>query len=196
MTLSYVMHLILSVARYAVLITFAAAVVAAVGTWLLRTRRVSPLSGVGRVLKSVSEPVVKPVELRLVRAGGNPVHAAWWLVIGVAIAGLLFLFVLEWTLEIVGALLFAVRHGPGAVVAFLVELTYKVLVVALFARVIGSWIGQFRYSRWLRPAYTLTDWLVDPIRRMVPPLSGLDLSPLWAWLVLLLVKSFVVNVIL
>lgn len=190
------MHQLLTFVRYAVLITFAAAVVAALGSWLLRTRRISPFSGLGRVLRRVSEPVVAPVESRLVRAGGNPVHAAWWLVIGVAIGGLLLLAALEWTLETAGALFYAVRHGPRAILSFLVQLAYKVLVVALVARVIGSWLGQFRYSRWLRPAYALTDWLVDPIRRMMPPVGGLDLSPLVAWLVLWLVKSFVVNVVL
>ncbi|MGH7644985.1 MAG: YggT family protein, partial [Gemmatimonadales bacterium] len=181
------MHQLLTLARAAVLIAFGAAVAAAVGSWLLRTRRISPLSGIGRALRSVSQPVVAPVERRLVRAGGNPVHAAWWLVIGVAITGLVLLFALEWTIETVSAFFFAVRHGPGAILGFLVQLAYKVLVVALFARVIGSWIGQFRYSRWLRPAYALTDWVVDPIRRMMPPVGGMDLSPLVAWLVLWLV---------
>ncbi len=196
MTLSYAMHEILSVARSAVLVVFGGAVVAALGSWLLRTRRVSPLSWAGRVVRSLSEPVVAPVERRLVRAGGNPAHAAWWLVIAVAISGLLLLLALEWTVETISAFVFAVRHGPGAILAFLVELAYKVLVAALLARVIGSWIGRFRYSRWLRPAYALTDWVIDPIRRVMPLVGGWDLSPLVAWFVLWLLKSFVVNVVL
>jgi YggT family protein len=196
MTLSYAMHEFLGVARAAVLVVFGGAVAAALGSWLLRTRRVSPSSGAGRVLRSLSEPVVAPVERRLVRAGGNPAHAAWWLVIAAAIAGLVLLFVLEWTTETIGTFVFAVRAGPGDLIAFLVQLAYRLLVLALLARVIGSWIGQFRYSRWLRPAYVLTDWLVDPIRRVMPPVGGLDLSPLVAWFVLWLLKSFVVNVVL
>jgi YggT family protein len=55
--------------------------------------------------------------------------------------------------------------------------------------VIAGWFGLFRYSRWIRPAYILTDWIVQPIRRIVPPLGSLDMSPIVAWLALMLLRS-------
>jgi YggT family protein len=36
----------------------------------------------------------------------------------------------------------------------------------------------------MRPVYALTDWLVEPIRRVVPPLGMFDLSPFVALIVL------------
>jgi len=54
--------------------------------------------------------------------------------------------------------------------------------------VIASWFGLFRYSRWIRPAYILTDWIVEPLRRVVPPLGTMDVSPLVAWLGLYLIR--------
>src|SRR5437899_3163904 len=88
------------------------------------------------------------------------------------------------------------RRGPRAVLAFLIGALYSVLFAALLLRVIGSWFGLFRYSRWMRPAYALTDWLVEPIRRLLPPMGALDWSPLVAWLVLWLLKQLLLNVVL
>ncbi len=76
-----------------------------------------------------------------------------------------------------------------------IVLAYDVLFIALLARVIGSWLGMFRYSRWMRPAYALTDWLVGPISRVLPPMGMLDWSPLAAWLVLWLLRQFLLSVI-
>jgi len=56
-------------------------------------------------------------------------------------------------------------------VQLIVDLAYRILFAALIVRVIAAWFGMFRYSRWIRPAYILTDWMVEPIRRVVPPLG-------------------------
>jgi len=160
-----------------------AALVALAG-WLVRTRRVSPFGGVGRTLRSVTDPVLRPVETRLVRLGGNPVHAGWWLVVLVAVAGVLLLSLIDWIVRTAHWFYAAATGGPGALFAFLVVAAYNVLVIALVVRVVASWLGWFRYSRWIRPAYALTDWLVEPIRRLLPPAGPIEFSPLVAWLVL------------
>src|SRR2546428_8521750 len=73
----YDVHTILRILVFA---TFCLAALVALAGWLVRTRRVSPFGGLGRTLRSVTDPVLRPVEARLVRLGGNPVHAGWWLV--------------------------------------------------------------------------------------------------------------------
>ncbi len=97
------------VARYVVVAAFGLSVVVAFASWIVRTRRVSPFGALGRALRAGSEPLIRPVETRLVRAGGNPVHAGWWLVVGVAAAGVLLLSLLNW---LIGAL-----YGAGAAFA-------------------------------------------------------------------------------
>src|SRR5258708_38816148 len=74
------------VARYVVVVAFGVSLVVALASWLVRTRRVSPFSALGRALRAGSEPLIRPVETRLVRAGGHPGHAGWWLVGGGAVA--------------------------------------------------------------------------------------------------------------
>src|SRR5438094_8200317 len=84
---------ILAVARYAVIGVFGVSLVVALASWLVRTQRVSPFGALGRALRAASEPLIRPVERRLVRAGGHPVHAGGWLVEGVAAGG-----VVPWSL--------------------------------------------------------------------------------------------------
>ncbi len=182
-------------ARYAVFAAFALSVLVASASWLVRTRRVSPFGALGRALRAASDPLIRPVETRLVRRGGNPVHAGWWLVMVVTIAGLVLLWLMEWVVGAFRWMLAGLTGGPRALLAFLIVAAYNILFVALLLRVLGSWFGVFRYSRWMRPAYALTDWLVEPIRRMLPPTGAIDWSPLVAWLALWVLKQLLLTVV-
>lgn len=175
--------------RYAVFGLVVLAALAALGSWLVRTRRVSPFGALGRTLRSVTDPVLRPVERRLVRMGGNPAHAGGWLIVITAIAGIVLLSLIGWLVTTFQGVRIAASGGPRATFALIIEILYRILMLALFVRVIAGWFGLFRYSRWIRPAYILTDWIVEPIRRIMPPLGSLDVSPIVAWLALMLLRS-------
>jgi YggT family protein len=178
----------LTVARYAVFVLFALTALAALGSWLVRSRRVSPFGNLGRGLRWATDWIVVPVERRLVRMGGNPVHAGWWLVVLVAVAGVIFLSLFGWILTSYQTAAWATAQGPRAILALTVNIVYNVFFVAIMVRVVASWLGWFRYARWMRPVYALTDWLIEPLRRFVPPLGMFDITPLVALLVLWGVK--------
>jgi len=90
------------------------------------------------------------------------------------------------------------RAGQRVALAFIIVASYNVVFAALVVRVVASWFGRFRYTWWLRPAYVLTDWVVEPIRRLLPAggAGGLDWSPLAAWLVLWVLKRVLLTIIL
>ena len=190
------MYPLLTVVRDVVFGAFCAAAGVATAGWLVRTRRISPFSGFGRLLRGASDPVLKPVETRVVRLGGSPTHAGWWLVVGTAVGGLLLIALTRTVIDILGEIQYAAQGGVVEVLRLLVGGAYDVLMIALIVRVVGSWIGAFRYSRWTRPAYLLTDWLVEPIRKVLPPFGAFDWSPLVAWLVLYALKAFLLSVVL
>jgi YggT family protein len=175
--------------RYTVFGLVVLAALAALGSWLVRTRRVSPFGALGRTLRSVTDPVLRPVERRLVRMGGNPAHAGGWLIVVTAVAGIVLLSLIGWLLTTFQVARIAASGGPRATFALIIEILYRIVMYALIVRVIAGWFGLFRYSRWIRPAYILTDWIVQPIGRIVPPLGSLDMSPIVAWLALMLLRS-------
>ena len=66
----------------------------------------------------------------------------------------------------------------------LVILTLRLFAYAIIVRVLLSWFAAGTYN----PATAIIDALTDPVlrpfRRLVPPMGGLDLSPLFAMLIL------------
>lgn len=184
-----------AVLRYTVFGLVALAAIIALSSWLLRTRRISPFSALGRAMRTVTDPVMRPVERRLVRMGGNPTHAGGWLIVITAILGIVCISLAGWFAATFETAQRAAQSGPRGTFRLIVELLYNLLFFALIVRVIAAWFGMFRYSKWIRPAYFLTDWLVEPIRRVVPPLGGMDLSPIVAWLVLMVVRTILLSML-
>lgn len=147
-------------------------------------------------MRQLTDPVMHPIERLVVRRGGNPVQAGWWLVILVAVIGVLVISLAQWLIESWYDLAGAAQLGPRAMLVLAVSVIYDVLFAAILIRVVASWLGAFRYSRWMRPVYWLTDWIVEPIRRLLPPTGMFDFSPLVALLLLWVLKQFVYRILL
>ena len=60
---------------------------------------------------------------------------------------------------------------------------------------VASWFGIGAYDRRFRPIILVTEWLVAPIRRVLPPMGMIDFSPLVAWLALVLLRSFLIGLV-
>src|SRR5256885_8694497 len=46
--------------------------------WAVRTRKISPFNAVARFCRSTVDPIIAPIERRIVRAGGAPASAPLW----------------------------------------------------------------------------------------------------------------------
>ncbi|HEV8398696.1 MAG TPA: YggT family protein [Gemmatimonadales bacterium] len=178
----------LTVTRYTVFGLFALSTLVAFGSWLVRTRRISPFTPFGRSLRAITDAVVRPVERRLVRMGGNPVNAGWWLVIVVAAAGVVFISLMGWAVNAFPAAASQVSGGPADTLRLIVEIAYTIVFYAIIMRVVASWLGYFQYTKWLRPVYAITDWIILPLRRVIPPIGMIDLSPFAALIALWLLR--------
>jgi YggT family protein len=62
------------------------------------------------------------------------------------------------------------------------------------ARVIMSWVGGY-YSRIGRIAHTLTEWFLGPLRRALPTIGVVDISPIVAWFLLSVTRTLVLSAI-
>lgn len=185
---------LIGVLRVAVFVLAAIALVVFGVDWLVRTRRLNPFGAVARFFRRVVDPLIVPVERRVVRAGGLPASAPWWALVVVVLGGLVLLALLEF---IRGQLVFAAAAGSfGArgVFAVLITWTFGILQLALIVRVVASWIRVSEFSRWVRWTIPLTEWMLRPLRNLIPPVGRtLDLSPLVAFLLLVLVRSLLLR---
>ncbi|HJU65848.1 MAG TPA: YggT family protein [Gemmatimonadaceae bacterium] len=164
--------------------------------WLVRTRRINPFSPVARFFRRTVHPVVTPIERRVVRAGGMPTSAPWWALVVAVVSGILILLLLQYVRDQVGALTLASGYGARGVIALIVSWLFGILQIALLVRVIASWFRVSEYSKWIRWAVVITEPIIRPLRRVIPPLGMIDITPLVAWLALSLIKSVVVGSIL
>jgi YggT family protein len=169
--------------------------VVALTHWAVRSRRIEPFSAWPRFVRRISNPVILPLERRIIRAGGNPQNAPYWLLGLVVAGGLVLMSLAGWLVDFVVRLRFMAEGGPRVWLASLVSLLFTVLMTAILIRVIGSWFGIGPYRKWMRPFYILTDWLIEPIRRILPPFGMFDFSPMVAWLVLYVVRGLVLRLV-
>ncbi|HET6576857.1 MAG TPA: YggT family protein [Gemmatimonadales bacterium] len=183
------------ITRSAIVLALACASVVALTHWLVRSRRITPFGVWPRFMRRASDPVLLPLERRILRAGGNPQDAPLWL-LGIVIAGgLLLLTLVHWLAGFAVTFRYLAAAGSRAWLRFAVGGLFTVVMIAVIVRVIASWFGISPYHRWMRVVMVLTDWIVDPIRRILPPLGMIDFSPLVAWLVLSLARSFVLSLL-
>lgn len=78
----------------------------------------------------------------------------------------------------------------------LISLTIGLFIVAIIIQAISSWINPGGYNPVLGLLYTLTEPLLRPARRLIPPISGIDLSPLLVLLALQVVKMLFLGLVL
>ena len=158
--------------------------------WLVRTRRISPFGPVARFFRRAVQPLVAPIERRVVRAGGLPTSAPWWALVTVVVAGILVIVLLGYLRSQLEQAAIAMRSGPRGLYYLLVSWTFGILQIALLIRVLASWFRLSEYKRWIRWAVVLTEPILRPLRSIIPPLGMIDVTPLVAWIVLSLLRGF------
>jgi len=180
-------------ARIIVVVALVYASAVALTHWAVRCRRITPFGRWPRFIRRASDPLLLPLERRVVRAGGSPQDAPLWLVGIVIVGGLLLLSLTQWLTGFAATLVAMAHSGPRVWTRFVVGGLFTILMAALLVRVVSSWFGISPYRPWMRPVMALTDWILDPIRRVLPPFGTIDFSPLVAWLVLTIVRGFLMS---
>lgn len=185
---------ITAVARVAFLATAAVVAAVCVTDWAVRTRRINPFSGIARFFRSSIDPLLAPIERRLVRRGGIPSNAPWWALAVVVLGGIIVIWLLGFLRAQIEMIAFASDSGARGVLRLAVQWIFGILQIALFARVIASWFNASPSRWWVRWSFVLTEPYLRPIRRLLPPVGGmLDLSPLVAYFLLSLLSGLVVG---
>jgi YggT family protein len=163
----------------------------AVIDWLVRTRRISPFGPVARFFRQRIDPLLEPVERRVIRAGGLPASAPWWALAAIVVSGIVVLALLDFVGGLVADVMVGVTSGPGGVLRLIVFWTFALLRIAILVRVIASWLPIGPFSPWVRWSFTLSEPILRPLRRVIPPFRSIDLTPIIAFVALVLLEGLV-----
>ena len=156
--------------------------------WAVRTRRINPFNRSARFFRGRIEPLMQPIERVIVRAGGLPSTAPWWTLAAVVVGGILLITVLQLVGGILTQFVFGLAE-PSSLPRILVSWVFSLLKFALLVRVLSSWLPVSPYSKWIRWSYVLTEWMIAPLRRIVPLVGMFDITPIIAWILLNLAQS-------
>ncbi|MCH7880155.1 MAG: YggT family protein [Proteobacteria bacterium] len=77
-------------------------------------------------------------------------------------------------------------------IADLVSLTLTIFLIAIIIQVILSWISPGQYNPIIGLVSTLAAPVLRPVRKIIPAIGGLDLSPIFATLMIMVAKLLIV----
>lgn len=163
--------------------------------WAVRQRYLAPFGGVSKTVRYLSDPLLRPIERRLARAGMNPQDATLWLVGLAVVLGLALVSLVRWIFELIVAGLTLVEAGPRIWAATAVSGAIGLLMLAIFVRFLAGWFGVPPTSRGMRLLAAVSDWLIIPIRRRLPPVGLMDASPLVAYLLLMVFRAAIMRLV-
>jgi YggT family protein len=136
---------------------------------------------VSQFLVRVTDPLLKPTR-RLIPAIGKFDSSAWVVMLVLQMAAFALIALVQ------GAPLSAGWLFVRALIALL-ELFLNVFLFAILIQVILSWVGPSGgYNPVVSILYSLTEPVLAPCRRLLPPISGFDLSPILALIGIQLIK--------
>ncbi|MGD2117083.1 MAG: YggT family protein [Chromatiales bacterium] len=148
---------------------------------LVRADFYNPLS---QFIVKATSPLLKPLRSVIPGFGGLDMSS----------------LLLAWLIKSLELFLILLISGKGVVLIYpmlqaipgLLELVLNIFLFSILIIVILSWIAPGSYNPAVSLLYSLTDPLLQPARRMLPPMGGLDLSPMAVMIVLVLAKMLLI----
>ncbi|HVF38530.1 MAG TPA: YggT family protein [Gemmatimonadaceae bacterium] len=186
---------ILAAVRFVILVAAAIFAVFCLIDWLVRTRRVSVFGPLSRFSRSRIDPILEPIERRVVKAGGNPTSAPLWALAAVVVGGILLISVLDFLRAQIMGFAFAVNSGPRGIFKMLVAWTFDLIRIAILVRVVSSWLPISPYSPWIRWSYVISEPILKPLRQVIPSLGPIDITPIIAYFLIGFIQGAVLRLI-
>lgn len=152
--------------------------------FLLALSRANARNPVSEFLITVTTPTLRP--LRRVIPGWG----------GVDVASLVLMLALQLVALGFSVWLRGVSAGPGMLALLAVEelvgLTFNVFIFGILIQAVLSWVNPGVYNPVSELLDSLTRPVLRPVRNLLPVISGIDLSPLFAIIGLQVLKMLVV----
>ena len=152
--------------------------------FLLQWVRADFYNPISQFIVKATSPVLNPLRRIIPGIGGKDIASLVlaWLVL--ALQGLLILAIGRSVFAPLAALLLAIPD--------LVELTINIFLYSILIVVVISWVNPGSHNPAVAILYSLTEPVMRPARRLLPPMGGLDLSPMLVMIGLVLLKMLLI----
>ena len=75
----------------------------------------------------------------------------------------------------------------------IINITFEILTYIIFIRVILSWFSHNPYQPIIKLIYQISDTILSPIRNVLSPIGGIDISPIIAIFIIQLIKNIILQ---
>ena len=151
-------------------------------------------------LKRATDPMILPIRRLLVAFRLEPKVAPFIAILLIILIGYFVVQVASSVLNTIAGILYAVTSGipgfPIAIVGYLVFGLLGLYTLAIFVRIFLSYGGLGYGNRWMRFLIRITEPLMGPLRRYIPPVGMFDISPIIAFLILWVLQAIVAATLL
>ncbi len=144
---------------------------------LLQLTRADFYNPISQFLVKVTSPIVNPLRRVIPGFGGVDLATIVLILITQVLATSLLIFISGYSLpNPLSLLLWAVLGSVGLLV--------NIYFFAILASIIISWVAPGSYNPAIILLHQLTEPVMKPFREIIPPIGGLDLSPIFVFLVI------------
>jgi len=154
--------------------------------FILQSIRADFYNPISQFIVKITDPLLKPMRRIIPGFGGIDVASIVLMVLLKVTSLLLTVLILGKNINI--AVIVVITIGE------LASLVLYVFIFSIFIMAIISWISPGGYNPILALIQQITEPVMRPVRRLVKPVSGMDLSPMIALLVLYLLVMAVPHI--
>ena len=157
----------------------------------------NPFSWASRTIRRLSDAFVMPARGALLGLGVDPKFAPLIVILIAILLGWFFLWLSEEVAAtLIGLIISFKAANPIMGLGYIIYGALSVYIVFIFMRIVFSW-GMVSYSnRLMRFLVNTTEPLLGPLRRIIPPLGIMDISPIFAFIILWLFQRAIMGTLL
>lgn len=157
----------------------------------------NPFAWMSRTIRRLTDGLVMPVRGGLRNLGMDPKFAPLVAILVVILVGFFVLQLVQTIIFTIAGVSQSLPRGyVFTVLGFLLNGLLSIYSLFILMRVIFSW-AQLSYGNpVMRFLYNTTEPLLGPLRRMIPPLGWIDISPFVAFLIIWLFQMAIAGTLL
>jgi YggT family protein len=157
----------------------------------------NPFSWASRTIRRLTDTFVLPTRRFLLRFGVDPKFSPLVVILLTILLGWFFLWITEELAQTVAGVVLSIQQAlPIAVIGFLIYGALSIYLVLIYMRIIFSWGMVSHSNKLMRFLVNVTEPLLGPLRRMIPPLGMMDISPIFAFIIIFLFQRAILGTLL
>ena len=148
-------------------------------------------------IRRLTDPIINPVRRTLARMAVDPKYAPLVAILAAILLGWFGLQLVSGIANTIAGILVSARvHAIIATIGYLIYGLLGFYSLLIFVRIILSWVTLSHRNGFIRFLVRVTEPLLGPLRRYVPPVGAFDISPIVAFIIIWLLQSAVAGTLL